>query len=132
MLVEARRSVGLIYNKLLKNVKGILLPVEKDGCKNVYWMYGIILEDEIKISREEFVDKLREKGVDTRDFFIPMNKQPVFLNGKLENAPDCEGYYGVADKIGSRGFYLPSSSDLMDVEIELVCYKLKELLEECL
>lgn len=132
MLVESRRSVGLRYNKILKDVRGIVLPSEMENCKNVYWMYGIILEDEIKISREEFVEKLKGRGVDTRNFFIPMNKQPVFLDGKMENAPDCSDNYPIAEKIGSRGFYLPSSSNLSDEEIELVCYKLKELLQECL
>ncbi len=132
MLVESRRGVGLIYNKFLKDVRGIILPSEMENCKNVYWMYGIILEDEIKISREEFVEKLKERGVDTRNFFIPMNKQPVFLDGKMENAPDCSNNYPIAEKIGGRGFYLPSSSNLSDEEIELICYKLKELLDECL
>ena len=132
MLVESRRSVGLRYNEFLKDIRGIILPSERENCKNVYWMYGIILEDEIKISREEFVEKLKERGVDTRNFFIPMNKQPVFLDGKMENAPDCSDNYPIAEKIGSRGFYLPSSSNLSDEEIELICYKLKELLQECL
>jgi perosamine synthetase len=132
MLVESRRSVGLRYNRLLKDVKGIILPVERDECKNVYWMYGVVLEDEVQITREEFVERLKEKGIDSRDFFIPMNKQPVFLDGRMENAPDCKGFYGVAEKIGRRGFYLPSSSDLTDKEIEFVCGKLKELLSECL
>jgi perosamine synthetase len=132
MLVEARRNVGLGYNKLLRGVKGIILPNEREGCKNVYWMYGIILEDEVKISREEFTERLRLKGVDTRDFFIPMNKQPVFLDGRMDNTPDCSGYYPIADKIGRRGFYLPSSSNLTEEEIELICYKLKEVLSESL
>lgn len=128
MLVEARRNVGLKYNKLLENVKGLILPVEKENCKNVYWMYSVVLDDSVKMSREEVVDKLKEKGIDTRNFFIPMNKQPVFLDGKLENAPDCSDMYPISEKIGLRGFYIPSSSDLTDEEIEFVCDKLKEVL----
>ena len=130
MLVEARRNVGLRYNKLLYGVKGIILPRERENCKNVYWMYGIILEDEVEITREEFTSKLKKMGVDTREFFIPMNKQPVFLDGKLENAPNCNGDYLIADKVGKRGFYLPSSSNITDEQIELVCYKIKELLNK--
>ena len=93
-------------------------------------MYGIILEDEVEITREEFTSKLKKMGVDTREFFIPMNKQPVFLDGKLENAPNCNGDYLIADKVGKRGFYLPSSSNITDEQIELVCYKIKELLNK--
>ncbi|MEK6830800.1 MAG: aminotransferase class I/II-fold pyridoxal phosphate-dependent enzyme, partial [Nanoarchaeota archaeon] len=130
MLVEARKNMGERYNKLLKNVPGIKLPVEKENYKNVYWMYGIVLDDSVKLSRDEVVEKLKEKGVDTRNFFIPMHKQPVFLDGKIENAPDCNNSYPVSEKIGDRGFYIPSSSNLTDEEAEYVCEKLKEVLGE--
>lgn len=128
-LVEARRNMGLRYNKLLKDVRVIKLPVEKPGCKNVYWMYGIVLKDEIKVSKDEIVERLKNKGVDTRNFFIPMHKQPVFLDGKIENSPNCNGSYPVSEKIGERGFYIPSSSNLTDEEAEYVAEKLKEVLE---
>ncbi|MEK6872941.1 MAG: DegT/DnrJ/EryC1/StrS family aminotransferase [Nanoarchaeota archaeon] len=130
MLVEARRNVGLRYNRLLKDVKGIILPKEKENCKNVYWMYGIVLNDDVKLSRDEVVKKLRERGVDTRNFFIPMHKQPVFLEKKLENVPDCNDNYPVSEKIGVRGFYLPSSSNLSEEDAIFVCDKLKEVLDE--
>lgn len=128
MLVNARKKTGEKYNKLLKNIKGIIIPVEKENCKNVYWMYGIVLSDEIKQSREEIVKKLKENGIETRDFFIPMHKQPVFLEKKIENVPDCNGYFPISEKIGKKGFYLPSSSDLTDEEIEYICKKLREIL----
>ena len=129
MLVEARKGVGLRYNKRLKDVKGLILPIEKEGCKNVYWMYGVVLSDEIKLTREEVMQKLKEKGVDTRSFFNPMHKQPAYVNKTVKNAPDCHGSFPVADKIGERGFYLPSSSDLSDDEIEQARIALKEILE---
>lgn len=129
MLVEARRNIGIRYNKLLENVNGITLPKEKENCKNVYWMYGIVLKDEIRLSRDEIVEELRERGVDTRNFFIPMHKQPVFLNKEIENSPDCSSKYSVSEKIGEKGFYLPSSSNLTDEEARFVCEKLKEVLK---
>lgn len=127
-LVNLRRNIGKKYNEKLKGVKGIILPTEKENCKNVYWMYGIVLEDVINSTREEITQKLREKGVDTRDFFTPMNKQPIFTEPNLENAPDCSGDFFISEKIGKRGFYLPSSSDLTDEEIEIICNNLKEVL----
>jgi len=128
MLVEARRNVGLRYNKLLHGIPGLILPAEKDYAKNVYWMYGVVLGEEISLSREEVMEKLKEKGVDTRTFFIPAHKQPMYINKVVENVPDCEGDFEVADRLSGRGFYLPSSSNITDEEIETVCKALREVL----
>ncbi|MDO8528989.1 MAG: DegT/DnrJ/EryC1/StrS family aminotransferase [Nanoarchaeota archaeon] len=130
MLIEARRSVGLRYNKLLKNTPGLILPVEKPYAKNVYWMYGIVLDNSIKLTKEQVMDRLKERGIETRGFFIPMHKQPAYYNKTVENAPDCSGNFPVADMLGERGFYLPSSSDLNDNEIEYICSVLKEIIKD--
>ncbi|OGJ16236.1 aminotransferase DegT [Candidatus Pacearchaeota archaeon RBG_13_33_26] len=130
MLVKARRNVGIRYNDILRDLKGLILPKEKDYAKNVYWMYGVVLEDEIRLTKEEVMEKLKEKGIDTRSFFIPMHQQPAYVNKTRENVPDCSGEFPVADKISSRGFYLPSSSNLSDEEIRFVYNSLKEILGE--
>ena len=130
MLVEARKKVGEKYDALLQGTKGITIPARREGVKNVYWMYSIVLTDEIQVSRKEIVQKLKERGVDTRNFFISMHKQPAFIEKKTDNIPDCSGQFPVSDKIEERGFYLPSSSDITDQEIEQVCRTLKEILKE--
>tara|TARA_Y100000310_G_C20695437_1_gene825362 strand:- start:1071 stop:2186 length:1116 start_codon:yes stop_codon:yes gene_type:complete len=127
-LVEARRSLGERYGKVLSGLP-LILPVEKEGVKNVYWMYGVVLDDSVKKSKEEVMEQLKEKGVDTRSFFIPMHKQPVYVEKTVENAPDCSGEYPIAEWLGDRGFYLPSSSDITDEEIETVGKALKDVLE---
>jgi perosamine synthetase len=128
MLVNARRNIGLMYNKFFKDVKGLILPVEKPYAKNVYWMYGVVLSDKVPLTKEEVMQKLKEKGIDTRSFFIPMHRQPVYFNKTVENAPDCEGNFKVADKISERGFYLPSSSNLSEEEIKYICEKIKGII----
>ena len=129
-LVEARRNVGIRYNKELSGIKGLILPVEKPYAKNVYWMYGVVLSDDISLTKEEVMQKLREEGIDTRSFFIPMHEQPAYVNKTIENSPDCSGNFEVAEKISKRGFYLPSSSNLTDEEIQFVCNKLKSIISE--
>ena len=129
-LVEARRKVGEKYDALLQDTKGITIPAKRDNIKNVYWMYSIVLTDEIRASRKEIVQKLKEKGVDTRNFFLSMHKQPAFLEKKTENVPNCAGEFPVSNRIENKGFYLPSSSDITDQEIAEVCTALKEVLKE--
>jgi perosamine synthetase len=128
MLVSARRNVGLRYNIMLQGTPGLILPVEKNYAKNVYWMYGVVLSDELKITKDEAMQKLKERGIDTRGFFIPMHKQPVYYNRIVENAPDCTGIFPNADFIGERGFYLPSSSDITLQEQEFVVKNLKDII----
>ena len=122
-LVERRRRNAHLYNSLLRNIKGIGLPPEKDWAKNVYWMYGILIEDEFGISRDNLMEKLREKGVDTRTFFIPMHQQPAFLNIGLFK----DESYPVADYLPERGLYLPSGSGLKEEEIRHVCQTIREI-----
>ncbi|MEK6871394.1 MAG: DegT/DnrJ/EryC1/StrS family aminotransferase [Nanoarchaeota archaeon] len=132
LLVEARKKIGEKYNALLKGIQGIILPIEKQNCKNVFWMYGVLLKKSIKAKREQILLELKEKGIDTRTFFIPMHRQPVFLSRKIENGPDCSGKYSIADYIGKRGLYLPSSSNLTDKELLYIAEALKEILKKYL
>ena len=45
-LVDSRRNNASIYSDLLKNIEGVVLPPEMGWAKNVYWMYGILIEKE--------------------------------------------------------------------------------------
>jgi perosamine synthetase len=129
MLVKARRDMGLRYNALLKDIKGLILPVEKRYAKNVYWMYGIVLDKSVKISRNELIKKLEEKGIGVRSFFMPMNLQPAFVNKTIENAPDCEGDFSVGNWLWDRGLYIPSSSNITLEEQKYVADTLKQILK---
>lgn len=122
-LVEKRRAHAYLYNSLLKDVEGIGLPPEKEWARNVYWMYGILIEDKFGISRDNLMEKLREKGIDTRTFFIPVHQQSAFLNMGLFKG---EGY-PIAEELGKRGLYLPSSSGLTEEQIYYICQAVKEL-----
>jgi perosamine synthetase len=121
--IDARRRHALLYNARLKNVDGIVLPPEKEWAKNVYWMYSILVSDKFGLSRDDLMSKLKDKGIDTRAFFIPMHLQPVFLEmGLFVNEK-----YPVAEQMGRQGFYLPSGSGLKDQEIEFICESLNDI-----
>jgi perosamine synthetase len=124
-LVERRRKTARLYNELLKEVEGIRLPAQKEWAKNVYWMYSILIQDEFGISRDELQAKLKESGVDTRAFFVPMHQQPAFGNLGLFEGES----YPVSEEISKRGMYLPSGSGLTEEEIGQVSTTLKRIRE---
>ncbi len=125
-LADMRRRNARLYNDLLANVKGLRLPVEKSWAKNVYWMYSILVEPEFGTSRDELMKSLAKKGVETRSFFIPMHRQPVFREMHLFEDEN----YQVADDISRKGLYLPSSSGLKTDEIQYICESIIEIEKE--
>lgn len=122
-LVRMRRRNAHLYNECLKDAEGIRLPVEKGWAKNVYWMYSISIEDDFEISRDELVEKLMKKGIDTRTFFIPMHQQLVFQKMSLFKKES----YPVAEELSSKGMYLPSGSGLKEKEIKYICNVIKNI-----
>lgn len=121
--VDLRRRHAATYNRLLADVAGLQLPVERPGSRNVYWMYGVLVEDGFGCSRDELMRELTERGVETRTFFIPMHEQPLFHERGLFQ----DEQYPVASDIGRRGLYLPSSTGLSDGEIAYVVDAVREV-----
>lgn len=111
--VRRRIQNAKLYNSMLKNIKGITLPPQTKGVKNVYWMYSILVNDEFDITRDELRKKLAKRGIETRTFFIPIHLQPIYFRRYNERFP-------VAEELCGRGMYLPSASTLTKEEIEYV------------
>lgn len=123
--VEKKREIGKWYSSLLAGKQGITAAGEAPWAKNVYWMFGVVLSNSFGCSRNRAMKLLREDGVDTRAFFHPMHRQPVFLNGADPRYPDIRGSYPVSERLGANGLYLPSGIDLTLQQAE---YMVKMLL----
>ena len=120
--IKARRKVAETYNCFLKNFGKIELPPEKEWAKNVYWMYTILVKKNAKISRDELIIKLKEKGIDTRPAFHPAHLQPIYSNFvREEKLP-------ISEDIGARGINLPSSNSLNDEDIKYITDSIKKVL----
>ena len=115
--VEMRRKNASLYSAGLKGIPGITLPEQMKWAKNVYWMFGILTDERLGVTRDSLMQKLKEKGVDTRTFFIPMHVQPAFLDMGLFKGES----YPVATELSERGLYLPSGSGLKSEEIDYIC-----------
>lgn len=125
--VEIKRNMGKKYTELLKNVEGIQIPIEKTVyADNIYWVFGIVLKDEVPFEAETAMKKLGEMGIGTRPFFWPMHEQPVFQKmGLFKNEK-----YPVAERIARRGFYIPSGLGLSVGEMERVAWEVLKLIPQ--
>lgn len=123
--VKIKRRMGALYTEKLAGVKGIRLPVCHTAyADSIFWVYGIVLEDEVVIDNITLQNKLTEQGIGTRTFFWCMHEQPIlremgFFKGE---------YYPNAEKLARRGLYLPSGLALTDEQMDTVCDVLKRTL----
>jgi perosamine synthetase len=123
-IVARKREIARRYAERLADVQGLRLPVEAEWAESVYWVYGIVLEGHIRWTNTEFAVLLRQRGIETRPFFVGMHEQPVLKRlGLFENE-----FYPVAEYLSRRGLYLPSGVGTTDAEIEEVCGAIKAIL----
>ena len=123
-IIEHKRWMGQSYNQRLCDLSELQLPTEKSWAKQVYWMYGVVLNDTLEMEAEEFATRLQNLGVQTRPFFLGMHEQPVFLERGLFK----EEHYPVAERIARKGLYLPSGMALTESQLDQVCEKVREAL----
>jgi len=123
--VRRKRGMGRLYNDLLRDVSGLQLPLSKtDYAENIYWVYGIVLSDDILMNAKEVMLKLGSDGIGTRPFFYPMHLQPVLKRKGLFKGES----YPVADNISDKGFYIPSGLKINEKQISIVANKVKQIL----
>jgi perosamine synthetase len=123
--VARKRRMGRYYNELLAGIDGLELPLERtDYAENIYWVYGVVLSDDLPFDAREVMRRLGEKMIGSRPFFWPMHQQPVFEKMGLFTGEN----YPVAERLASRGCYLPSGLALTEVQMDEVAQALKEIL----
>jgi len=123
--VAQKRQMGQRYTELLTGIPGIQLPLTKTNyADNIYWVYGLLLNDSVPFDAEEAMRRLGQQKIGTRPFFWCMHEQPVFKKMGLFEGESCP----VAEKMARRGFYIPSGLALTGEQIEQVVYRLKEVM----
>jgi perosamine synthetase len=123
-LVARKRDVGRAYTAALAGLP-LQLPVEREWATNVYWMYGVVVDESTEMDAVEFAARLAEKGVQTRPFFLGMHEQPVFHDMDLF----LDESYPVAERLARQGLYLPSGTALTDEQMEQTTQAVREVLQ---
>lgn len=125
--VARKREIAQIYLKLLKGNPHLQLPTEADQVQNVFWMFGVVLRGGLSEKRDQIMQSLSEVGVETRAFFYPLHRQPLFASGRYDI--NVSGSFPISDLLGRSGFYLPSGLALTRAQQEYVVESLSRCLQ---
>ncbi len=123
-IVSRKRRLGAEYNRRLDGLAAVRLPPGEAWARSVYWMYGLVLSDGAGLDAVQMARRLRERGVETRPFFVGMHEQPVLRARGLFAGEQ----YPVAERLARRGLYLPSGLGLTDVQLDEVARAVREVL----
>ena len=108
-----RKEIALYYNKELQNLKGIKIPIDKEG--HVYHQYTLVVEN-----RDEFQLKMKDNGVETIVHYpIPVHKQEAYANFANQ-------IFQNAEKLASKVVSIPVSPNLTDNQCQQVVNSIKK------
>ena len=88
------------------------------------WVFNLYLDNNFPTTRDQLVKKLEEENIETRNSFVPINKQKILIEKyNLFKEDDCPN----ANYIMDNGLYLPSGNTITNEEIDFVCNKIKTI-----
>jgi len=113
-LINNRIKNAQRYIKHLK--KYVDIPISVPNNKNVFWMFIIHTK-----YRDELMEFLEKKGIETRTGFTPCHLQPPYKENKE---------YPVSEDLAKKTMYLPSASSLTKKDQNKVIDAVKEYFEK--
>jgi perosamine synthetase len=119
--LQARRDVAALYDAKLKPLDNLVKrPKTAAFADHVYWMYTILLSDEVTASRDEVMEAMDALGIETRPVFYPMHVMPPYFDA-------TPGRFPHADACAARGINLPTHGRLSEADIDRVVAALKTI-----
>lgn len=116
--ITRKRQIAQQYNRALAGVPGLTLPVELPGYTNVYWMYSLLVDERFPLTRDDLMLALRERHIDSRPFFHPLDTLPPYRQGPSRPT---------ALRLSGQGINLPSAPSLTDEQVGYICATIREL-----
>lgn len=121
-IISERRKVASRYNTEFAAIKGVQTPAEPDGYFTNFQSYTLFFTPQARLSRNEFMEKMLEKGISTRRGIMTAHRESAYkgvsANVKL---PMSESY-------SDNSVVLPLFYPMTAEEINTVVSAVKELL----
>ena len=123
-LWEKRKEIARRYTEAFTSTGGVIPPYVKADRESAWHLYVIKLRLEaLTIDRDGFIEKLRERGIETSVHFIPLHRHPFYKNtyGLTPEAfPNAEWVY-------ERSISLPIFPGMTDQEVNYVIEQVADL-----
>lgn len=126
-LLDRKREQFKWYKQKLSGIAGITMNAEPADTRNAYWMVTIVLDPKLGLNKTQLMERLHQRGIDTRPFFHPLSSIPAYEDS--EQAHIARRQNTTAYNISPYAINLPSALSLGEDEIETVCVALIQALQ---
>jgi len=122
--LEQRQQVASWYKEFLAGVPGLTWQAEMAWARHVWWLFTVVLDEDIPLDRFSALAGLKARGVEGRQIIYPITQMPPYQDPLHENR------FPVADRIVDRGLHLPTWSGLTREQVSHVCHSLVECVNQ--
>jgi dTDP-4-amino-4,6-dideoxygalactose transaminase len=124
--VLRRTEQAAAYGRELGGRDDVELPAERLGCRHAWHLYILRLNlQRLRIDRDEFIRRLRQKGIGASVHFIPIPLHPYFAGLPLAHCA-CPRALDLYPRIVS----LPLYPGLTNEQVHYVAQSVREVLED--
>lgn len=121
--IAKRRALARHYDALLQKIPEVITPTEKNYTRHAYHLYPLLLNTE-KMSRDEFIAKLKEYRIGTSVHFIPLHFHPYYR----QKYGLFKGAFPKAEWLFEREVSLPLYPGMSFEDVEYVAAAIQEIL----
>lgn len=108
-----RKKIFLYYDKIFKKIRNLELIPKLKNTENSYWLYTLKINGIHHRKRDKLIEKLKERGIETRPGFYPLNKMEPFRKY-------CRSKYSSSEEVSFKSISLPSSPFLSKSELKYI------------
>jgi len=123
--LKIKAAIAGFYRQRLAGVHGLRFMPVKPWAKSVYWVYAVELDHQLGLDATTVMERLRQRGVATRPFFLGLHEQPVLRKLGLFDGQ----HFPHTEKASRLGFYLPSGLTLDEAAVEKIVAALRDSLK---
>jgi len=121
-LNERRRSIAKRLTEGLKDVEGLQLPCEPEGCKHVFHLYQTVITG----NRDKYVGTLHDKySIRTAPLYPPVYRFSIYREMGYK-----EGIAPVAERIYDHSTCLPMTPALTDEQVDYMIDSVRKTVKE--
>lgn len=121
-----RKHVARGYNSRLTHLSDkIELPIAEEWADHAYWMYTILLRENLSTYRDRIMQDLDTAGIETRPVFYPIHMLPPYRDSVRASFPRAE-------LCGLRGINLPTHGKLTEDDMDRIAQTIQASLASIL